>query len=210
MLTILSYTDPMDLWLAACEAPDPVPCPSTTGKNLPCTGKGQGGQSHCSKHFEKETGQKYKQPDFAKGALNNITVLYGDERLPVHVAVAYLKVGRELTDEEGIWFISGDATDFNPENIQIVPKKVLQDAQRQSHPPGEALRWSGDGTNAKYNPTSVRIPPKLLDFFEQEAVRTGSSRSAMIEHYLMEGVAKGTRPQSKDDQIAAAIAGGAA
>lgn len=122
-------------------------------------------------------------------------VLEGDEYIHLNEAVIKLMIKKPIPAGFRIHHIDGSG-DCYPDNLQLVPTSVLEEARRLYHPEGVPIRWVEESGVAKYSPTTVRLSPELLDFLDKEALEVGWSRAKVLEHYLLRGIESGIKPES--------------
>jgi len=202
-LTIASYSDPYELWAAAEQAPQPTTCEAitkTTG--VQCSFHAQGGQRWCAKHWPKEDGPRPK-PSFVFSKSQGAQVLYGEVYLPLGEAVMMLTIGGMLPPDSDLHRIRPEDGDF-PENLQLVPRVIKEEAVKSRHPEGEPIQWQEKDGVMKYNPTSVRLSIELREFLDKEAARLGWSRQKTLEYYLLEGIKRGKKPVTLTETLKAA------
>lgn len=202
MLTIAGYSDPYELWAAACSAPKPTPCQSLTKKGEKCSFLAQNNLVFCKKHWQMaHPGAQYPMPDFFVSAVTpSPQVLHGGEYIHLAEAVVMLKIQEEIPVGLVLHHINSADGDY-PDNIQLVPASVSEEAKKLLHPKGEPIRWKEENGVLKYNPTSVRLPAELIDFLDAESERLQWSRNKVLEFYLMRGIESGSRPETLEQVL---------
>ena len=201
ILQIAGYSDPYELWMAAMDAPQPTPCTAVNkGNGQPCSFSAQGGLKYCKKHYEKLETSPYPEPTFV-WVSNNWQVVHDGRRIPLEEAVLILKLGEEIPLGLAIHYLKPGSC--YPDDLQLVPGSVRDEARKHQHPEGEPIRWKVEDGVARYNPTSVRLPAELIDHLDAESERLGWSRNKVLEYYLIEGIKKGTKPDALRDVLKA-------
>jgi len=191
MLTIAGYTDPYELWAAVEAFPPSRTCIEKTKTGAQCAMTVHGEQTHCKRHAKGE----WIPAPIRKHTEYETEVWDGKEYIPMSLGVVRLMTNDKIPDGFVIHKIVTEDGAY-PDNLQLVPATVKEQAKKSGHPKGEPIKWKQEGDVLKYSPTSVRLPSELLEYLDNEAARLGWSRNKCVEWYLTQGIQKGEHPQT--------------